>query len=533
MICYFDPASVLDVKLDVDRARVRKIISSMRYKSLLRRKIIPDLELLTERISKAKYPNFVKSQGDYPKFGMFLDYVLRKYFSFMNGITADFGIEPTGSSNDTQIFNTSINVRECVLAANRLAASLLNMKPFQESDIIDAIPWIDSVCKTMMAKWEMRFGSRLRYNVVLSQKTAEGHPDIVTENAIWDIKCGCTQKPQRQQTFLQILAYWALSDDSNINTIGVIFPLSATYRYYDMSGWSKTLFRHELISVAKSLLISEAMTSISLGNGMMLLNHPDIMEYYPVGSHVINQGIVESIKYWIGKCMEVYNQIRPMQMYLANPRGKGQSQKTLQDIDEAKYLIQSYGVSFYTHAALAINLCSTQQHVSKCIIDDLILTRELGGKGVVVHLGKCVGEDLENALRMQTEMLRKCLPYSSTECKILLETPAGKGSEVCADLDSLNQYLGEHFTFEERNLLGICLDTCHVFVSGASPIEYIRYWMENGNAAIGLVHFNDSKKCFGYCVDGHEYPGRGKIGYDEMVEVAKFCAAHGIDMVYE
>lgn len=537
IVCYFDSLSVMEIKGNEEAVRVRQIISKMKYESLIKRKLIPDLEVFYQRLSKPKYPDFVVKTKAYPVFGMLLEYVLRKYFSLIHGITIDFGFTPQELTNRTvNIFVNSNVKRDFIMAANILASSDLSSKPLRESDIDSSLNWIDQTCMNMVNKWTREYGTKLFYRVELSNRnlpkrrevTVVGHPDIVTNTTIWDVKCGCTEKTQRRETYLQILAYWALCDDPLIKTIGVIFPMSNAYVNYDMSGWNKALFLHELCSVAKSMMIQ-----YSLANYASLIQQQDILIKYPVGRHVGNIGVYGAVQNWIQACVEIYGKIRPMQIYLRQSRDSSQSKKTVAEIPQIAELVRNYRVPFYTHGILAMNLCLTDDYIHKVIIKDLEQTRAIGGKGVVVHLGKSKDLSLEQAFTNQTANIRLCLPYATPQCRILLETPSCMESEICSSLDSLNTYLFNTFSQAERNLIGICLDTCHVFVAGASPLEYIQYWMQNGCVGIGLVHFNDSINYFGYCVDRHEYPGRGKIGFEEMSKIAEFCVAHGIDMVYE
>ena len=558
--CIFNILQALGVpssRASVEKTiRVRPLTSQMRYVSLVRRKIIPDLEMYTKKLARIKYPDFIVKSKSYAQFGMFMDYVLRKYLSLSPKINANFGEDPSieipEMRKDVKIYETSNNFEEYLQASNVLSAKMLNERPYRKEDLLNNSSFIINACESMLSQWDERFGINLKYNVELSVKKVRGHPDITSDNVVWDIKCGCTQKQQRIDTYLQVLAYWAMSPES-VKLVGVLFPLSMTYSLYDMSGWSKKMFLEEMIGVSECLLKNPYAAVVSMGNVMTPNN---LFAMYPIGNHVTNDGFLKSVEAYIQTCFDAYGTVRPIQIYLRNNRGRTQSSRTVNDLVAVGELVKSYNIPIYTHGVLAMNLCSPDDYVSRVIIEDLVQTKKIGGKGVVVHLGKADLnhiEDEENtipkkkaktklqqdnislsqAFANQTANIRKCLPYCTVNCKIFLETPCGKDSEVCADLESFNNYLATSFTSEEKNFIGVCLDTCHVFVAGASPLAYMKYWMEHGAVGIGLVHFNDSKNCFGYCVDGHAFPGKGRIGLDEMTKIAEFCLEHGIDMIFE
>jgi deoxyribonuclease IV len=110
-------------------------------------------------------------------------------------------------------------------------------------------------------------------------------------------------------------------------------------------------------------------------------------------------------------------------------------------------------------------------------------------------------------------------------CPLLLETPAGQGSEV---LTNSTDFL-EFIQAQEQPHLKICVDTCHVFSAGENPHEYIK---KVPKEQLKLIHFNDSKEGQGCCKDRHEFPGLGKVGLEILKEVAEYTY-NTVDKVYE
>ena len=87
---------------------------------------------------------------------------------------------------------------------------------------------------------------------------------------------------------------------------------------------------------------------------------------------------------------------------------------------------------------------------------------------------------------------------------------------------------------EEKKVLRLCIDTCHVFAAGYRPMKFIETIVkEFGVGSIRLIHFNDSKDPCGCRVDHHAKVGQGYIGMLNLLEVLKFANLNSIDCVVE
>ena len=227
-----------------------------------------------------------------------------------------------------------------------------------------------------------------------------------------------------------------------------------------------------------------------------------------------------------------------VQMYLQNPRGKGDKPISKKDLAEAKKIITNNNMKYATHAPLSINLCSlTNDYVVDIVVSDMLKTTLCGGIGVVVHTGQKKEMSHKDATKRQkktiTKIIRKILTLTDKPCKLLLETPCGEGTEICANLKEFREFF---YSFDDdiKQYLGICIDTCHVYVSGVHPLDYIMEWLQTAQEIkIELVHYNDSKKSIGSHLDRHELAGDGCIGLPEMEEIAKLCTNYNIPMVLE
>ena len=174
------------------------------------------------------------------------------------------------------------------------------------------------------------------------------------------------------------------------------------------------------------------------------------------------------------------------------------------------------------HAPYIINLANKEknwdfsinflkQEISRC--------DEMGIKYIVVHPGNALKEDRQVALNNIIEAINIVLDTPNI-CTILLETMAGKGSELACTLDEV-KYLIDGINNKDR--IGVCLDTCHLNDSGIDISKFDDY-LDKFDKKIGLnyihcVHLNDSKNELGSHKDRHENIGFGTIGFDNLVNV--------------
>jgi deoxyribonuclease-4 len=158
----------------------------------------------------------------------------------------------------------------------------------------------------------------------------------------------------------------------------------------------------------------------------------------------------------------------------------------------------------------------------------------MGAKGVVVHVGKSVGMPIMVALENMRGNLRQAMSYATEECPILLETPAGQGTET---LTAPTDFIEFVESFADVRLRA-CVDTCHIFVCGYDPVEYIEMFVgpdatPERQALLKLIHYNDAAVAKGSRKDRHAFMGTGKIGMEMMEDIAGCCYSYGLPMVIE
>lgn len=143
----------------------------------------------------------------------------------------------------------------------------------------------------------------------------------------------------------------------------------------------------------------------------------------------------------------------------------------------------------------------------------------LGVRKIVLHPGSATKLEREYAINNIIYALNKVL-MPDDDIVILLETMAGKGTEIGINLEELANIINH---IELKDKIGVCLDTCHLNDSGVNIKEFNKYLDDFDNLIgmdkIGCVHVNDSKNPLGSKKDRHENLGYGTIGFDALIDV--------------
>lgn len=227
------------------------------------------------------------------------------------------------------------------------------------------------------------------------------------------------------------------------------------------------------------------------------------------------------------------------QFFTRNPRGG--SAKAIDPADAAELrAMQSDGRigPIVAHAPYTVNPCSaeerTREFALQTMADDLVRMEYLPGNFYNFHPGSHVGQGTEKGIGEIAELLNTILrPEQRTT--VLLETMAGKGSEVGGRFEELRAILDR---VELQEKLGVCLDTCHVSDAGYDLVHGLDEVLEEFDRVIGLqrlhaVHVNDSKNERGARKDRHEKIGGGTLGYEALYRVVHHPALEGLPMILE
>ncbi|MBP3633334.1 MAG: deoxyribonuclease IV [Oscillospiraceae bacterium] len=227
------------------------------------------------------------------------------------------------------------------------------------------------------------------------------------------------------------------------------------------------------------------------------------------------------------------------QFFTRNPRG-GKA-KPMDEQDAAKLSqLQMQGIlgPVIAHAPYTINPCSaearTREFALQTMEDDLARLEHLPGNYYNFHPGSHVGQGTQIGIRLIAEALNTVLTQQGNTV-VLLETMAGKGSEIGGSFEELREILDR---VEHAHRMGVCLDTCHVHDGGYDIVHDLDGVLTEFDKVIGLdrlkaLHINDSMNIRGARKDRHEKLGQGHIGLDAMVRIVTHPALQGRPMVLE
>ena len=208
--------------------------------------------------------------------------------------------------------------------------------------------------------------------------------------------------------------------------------------------------------------------------------------------------------------------------------------KNQEDLDKTKELVKKSNVPIFVHANVCHNSSDPVPAYVEAIKNDLRVTNSIGGRGVVIHVGKhCNRCSVEEAINIMRSTISELLETATPECPLLIEVPAGQGTELCTTVEELSSFYLS-FSQEQRKRFFICLDTQHSFGAGYFPMEYIQSLISLcGIDVLKLIHLNDSRVERGSHLDRHQAIGKGFIGYDKLNEVAVWAMKNNIPCVYE
>jgi deoxyribonuclease IV len=186
-----------------------------------------------------------------------------------------------------------------------------------------------------------------------------------------------------------------------------------------------------------------------------------------------------------------------------------------------------------SHDSYLVNLCAPADEARAKSIEglkgELRRCDKYGIKWVVSHIGSHTGQGVDEGLRVSAESVKEVLADTPEDVMLLAETTAGQGSA----LDSKFEEIAKLFELTGNpSRLGVCLDTCHIFVAGYDIRTHETYekTFAEFDRIVGIdklkaIHCNDSKKDLGSRVDRHEHIGQGFIGptaFEALVNDPRF-----------
>lgn len=236
-----------------------------------------------------------------------------------------------------------------------------------------------------------------------------------------------------------------------------------------------------------------------------------------IGAHV-------SIKGGLYKAIEEGERIgcNVIQIFTKSSRSWFAKKLTPIEIDEFKEAQKNSTIkTVVAHASYLINLGSPKKEIEEKSIqslsDELFRCEKLNIPYLVLHPGAHLKNSIEDCIKQIAKNLEPILKKAS-KTMILLETTAGQGTNIGYTFEQLREIID---LSNEKNKLGVCLDTCHIFSAGydiSSKKSYDNV-MSDFEKVIGfknlkVIHINDSKTKFNSRKDRHANIGKGTIGLE-------------------
>lgn len=213
------------------------------------------------------------------------------------------------------------------------------------------------------------------------------------------------------------------------------------------------------------------------------------------------------------------------QFFTRNPRGGSAKDIDPQDAQKLNELMKGKRFAkILAHAPYTLNACakveSIREFAHNTMLDDLKRMEFVPGNMYNFHPGSHVEQGVETGIKLISDQLNAIL-WEDMHTMVLLETMAGKGSEVGSRFEELREIIDR---VELKDKMGVCLDTCHVYDAGYDIVGDLDGVLTQFDKIIGLerlqaIHINDSKNPFMSHKDRHEKIGEGSIGTEAFERI--------------
>ena len=225
--------------------------------------------------------------------------------------------------------------------------------------------------------------------------------------------------------------------------------------------------------------------------------------------------------------------------FTRNPRGGKAKEIDPADVDKLLALMEEHHFGkLVAHAPYTMNLCAAKENVRNFSMemfqDDLKRMDYLPGNFYNFHPGSHVGQGAEQGIEMIAEALNGAL-FEEQTTTVLLETMAGKGSEVGRSFEELRRIID---LVDLDDKLGVCLDTCHIWDGGYDVVDHLDDVLNEFDQVIGLdrlkaIHLNDSMNPLGAHKDRHEKIGQGHLGLEAITRIINHPALKELPFILE
>lgn len=224
--------------------------------------------------------------------------------------------------------------------------------------------------------------------------------------------------------------------------------------------------------------------------------------------------------------------------FTRNPRGsKAKPEDPADAAKAAAMLEENHFGKLVAHGAYTMNLCTAdadaRAFAAGILEDDLRRMAAFPGNFYNFHPGSHVGQGTQAGIDYIAAALKNALRHDYP-VTVLLETMAGKGSEIGGRFEELRDILD---AVGSENV-GVCLDTCHVYDGGYDIVNDLNGVLAEFDRVIGLdrlhaLHLNDSKNPFASHKDRHECLGKGSLGLETFRQIVNHPRLKDKPMILE
>lgn len=458
-------------------------------------------KVFTEKYTTVKYPYSIVKRKGYSRLGLEMEALVlnklraaysTKFSGEVHTIETISGITPKESQTFTPQIEESIN---------------LISDFFQKRYPVKKIHKIEAGCEFSYLDPQNR--------------KISGHPDLVVwltpkTIAIFDVKVFARMDLNKSREIkAQMAMYIALARAQNLECehIGIIMPWlrEDPVKVYNVAKWDA---RHLLET---SLVCAEKVRR----EPQHRIKWTQLLAKFNVGSHVGKEYALDLVK---NKAEES----RPFQIFLYSNNPSAETERKGREIFKRDVKVDAFvNYNAFVHAPYNLNLASTDEYIVKAAIMYLEDAKKYGFKGVVFHVGHHA--DAVVGVANMKDNITKILEHAHPDTPFALETPCGNKNELLATPEAFGAFLMQ---FPEP-LIGACFDSCHVFVSGYMPTEYIER-MGSASDRIFLFHFNGSRKKHGCHADGHGHVTRiQNIPDEQLISILDIARDWGVFAVTE
>ncbi|MFB5603140.1 MAG: deoxyribonuclease IV [Candidatus Nitrosomaritimum aestuariumsis] len=257
-----------------------------------------------------------------------------------------------------------------------------------------------------------------------------------------------------------------------------------------------------------------------------------------IGCHVSISGSIDKA---VDNAVE--RECSAFQIFTRNPRGWHAKELSEEDIKNFKDKLKASKIDQFAtcaHMPYLPNLSSPKpdgfEKSVKSLVEEVERCGKLGIPYLVTHLGSHLGTGEEEGIKRLVKALTTAGQVKN-DVMILLENTAGQKNSVGSDFKQLGEIFKQ---LKPAKKFGVCLDTCHAFVSGYDlrtekgvKDTFKEFEKHVGMENLKILHLNDAKGEIGCNLDRHYHIGLGNIGEEGMTAVVKLISKKKIPIVLE